>query len=280
MEFTNLITSPFGFGEKLILELLSRGESVYTVFPSAKDVPMSFLGKANLKYGFIKFDQELRIERSLPKKIKNVFHIHEIYTGSFLGLFKSNTLATLLLLDWARNVGASKFIYLSSGEIYGQGQNIREKDAYNPRSFYATTKFEAETLLKYYYKFFEIYTIRIFFPFGKNSNQGYVSNLEQLIKSESIVETEYGVIGTTFIYDVIEPLIKVREIKGNQIFNICGSPMKVNFLVDEIKKVCNKSPKKASVGKIELFGDNSKAKEMLGYNETLIQEALKNSFGK
>ena len=43
MEFDNLITSSFGLGEKIILELLRRGESVFAVFPTAKDVPMSFL---------------------------------------------------------------------------------------------------------------------------------------------------------------------------------------------------------------------------------------------
>lgn len=277
---TNLVTSPFGLGEKLILELVKRGESVYTIFPSPKDVPMSFLGKINLKYGFIKFGQESRIEKALPKKVENVFHIYEEYNGSFPHLFKSNTLATLLLLDWAKKVSAHRFIYLSNGEVYGQGQTLTEKNAYKPRSFYATTKFEAEILLRYYHRFYEISTMRIFFPFGKNINQGYISNLFQSIKSGSNLETEYAVVGPTFIDDSIEPIMKLREIKGHQTFNICGSPIKVTALVDEIKKICSKSPKKVGWGAIELFGDNSRAKEVLGYKETLIQEALKTSFGK
>ena len=67
METANLVTNPFGIGEKLILELLNRGESVYTIFSSPKDVPMSFLGKINLKYGFIKFDRDVNLEKVLPR---------------------------------------------------------------------------------------------------------------------------------------------------------------------------------------------------------------------
>ncbi|MCK4250125.1 NAD(P)-dependent oxidoreductase [candidate division WOR-3 bacterium] len=278
MEIANLVTSPFGIGEKLILELLNRGESVYTIFPSPKDVPMSFLGKINLKYGFIKFDRDVNLEKVLPKKVKNVFHLHEIYTGTFTKIFKSNPGATLLLLDWARRNSVSRFIYLSSGEVYGHGKNLDEKCAYNPRSFYATTKFEAEILFRYYYKSLEINTVRIFFPFGKNLNQGYISNLHQSIKSGDNIETEYSVISPTFINDTIEPLIKIREIKGNQIFNICGSPVKVEVLIDEVKKICGNLPKRVSVGKTELSGDSSKAREILGYRETPFQEALKKSF--
>ena len=130
MEIMNLITNPFGIGERLILELLKRGESVYTIFPSPKKVPMSFLGKLNLKYGFIRFDQDTYIEKTLPRRVKTIFHLYDSYTGALPSLFKSNTLATLLLLDWAKKVGASKFIYLSSGEVYGQGQSLKEKATY------------------------------------------------------------------------------------------------------------------------------------------------------
>ncbi len=275
----NLVTSPFGIGEKIIFELLKRGETVFTLFLSPKDVPMSYLGKINLKYGFLKFDHESNIGKILPKKIKNIFHLYDAYTGSLPNLFKSNTLATLLLLDWAKSSSVSKFIYLSSGEVYGHGQALSENSAYNPRSFYATTKFEAEIILRYY-KSFEINTVRLFFPFGQDLNQGYIANLVQSIQTESLIETEYGVIAPTFIDDIIEPLIQIREIKGTQIFNICGSPIQVRAFVDEILKISNKTPKNVKIGMTELSGNNAKAKELLGYKETPIQDALKNSFGK
>jgi nucleoside-diphosphate-sugar epimerase len=274
----NIVTSPFGLGEKLILELVNKGESVYTIFPSPKEVPMSFLGKIHLKYSFTKLGYDTRIDKSLPKKAETVFHIYDEYTGSFPDLFKSNTLATLLLLDWARSIGVTKFIYLSSGEVYGQGANISEKAAYNPRSFYATTKFEAEILMRYYHRSLEITTLRIFFAFGKNDKQGYITNLFSSVHSAGSIETDYGVISPTFTDDCVKPVIKARDTKGNQIFNLCGSSVKISDVVDTIKTACNTSPKKVSTGNIELIGDNTKAKEVLGYKETPIHDALKASF--
>jgi len=280
MEMINLVTSPFGIGEKLILELLKRRESVYTVFPSPKDVPMSFLGKINLKYGFVQFDRDINLEKALPKKVKNVFHLYDVYKGSFKKMFRSNTNASFLLLDWARAAGVSKFIYLSSGEVYGHGQNLNENCAYSPSDFYATTKFEAEILLKYYHKSFEINTVRIFFPFGKDLDQGYIAHLFQLIKSGDSIDTEYGIISPTFIDDIVLPLVKIREIHGNEIFNICGGSIEVGTLVEKIEELCNKSPKKTNVGRVELTGDNAKARKMLGYTEAPLDKALADSFAE
>ncbi len=278
MEITNLVTTPFGIGEKLIFELLKRGESVYTIFSSPKDVPMSFLGKINLKYGFIKFDQEMHIGKALPKNVKNIFHLYEVYTGPFAKMFRCNTGATLSLLDWARNSGVKKFVYLSSGEVYGHGQNLDERSTFNAHSFYATTKFEAEILFRYYYKSFGINTMRLFFPFGKNVNQGYVFNLHQSIKSGDTIDAHYSIISPTYIDDAVEPLIKLREKEGNSVFNICGAPVEVKILIDHIQEMCGKTPRSVSIGTTELSGNNAKATKTLGYTETSLQEALKESF--
>jgi nucleoside-diphosphate-sugar epimerase len=280
MEYINLVTSPFGIGEKLIFELLKRGESVYTIFPSAKEVPMSFIGKTNLKYGFVRFDEDLYFDKSLPRRIKHVFHVFEVYNGPFLKLFKCNTLATLLLLDWAKRVGAQTFIYLSSGEVYGKGKNVDEKSSLNPHSFYATTKFEAERLLKFYEKSYSVQMARLFFPFGKNVNHGYIADIMQSIASGGGIDTVYKMIAPTFIDDSIEPLVKLRDVKGNETFNMCGSTVEVNKLMDEIQKLSGKSSAKVTAGTIELSGNNTRAQEMLGYREAPVEEALKRAFGR
>ena len=280
MDTANLITSPFGIGEQLIFELLKKGESVYTIFPSPKNVPMSFLGKINLKYGFIQFDRDMNFERALPKKVENVFHLYEVYEAPFVKMFRANTSASLQLLDWARSVGVKRFIYLSSGEVYGHGQNLSEDCAYNPRSFYATTKFDTEILFKYYNKSFEIKTVRVFFPFGKNVNRSYITHLFQLIRSGDNIDTEYRIISPTFIDDIVMPLVKIREIHGSEIFNLCGGSIEVKDLIVEIEKLCNRSLKKTNVGRIELTGDSAKARKLLGYTESPFDRALADSFAK
>ncbi len=273
-----LVTSPFGLGEKLILELLKTGESVYTIFASPKEVPMSFLGKINLKYGFIRFDLDSNFEKSLPKRVKCVYHLYEMYYGPFTAVFKANTCATLQLLDWSKKAGVGKFIYMSSGEVYGDGSQLNESNSYNPKSFYATTKFETEILFRFYAKFFSIDTLRVFFPFGRSHRQAYLCNLYQAITNGEAIDTEYGIINPTYVDDMVAPLIVLQEKKENHIINFAGEKVKVQELIDKMIKISGKTPKKIKIGNIELTGDSSRASQKFNYSATPWQEAIENLF--
>jgi len=278
MEFDNLITSPFGLGEKLILELLEKGESVFAIFPNPKDVPMSFLGKKNIKYGFSKLDQDPIFERILPKRIKHVFHTFELYSGKFSRVFKANTLATLLLLEWSKNAGVESFIYLSSGEVYGEGVDLDESKECKPHGFYATTKSQAEMLLRFFQRVFRISTVRIFFPFGEGVEQGYVYDLVETIKSGSQFNSFYSEITPTFIDDIIEPLMTIRDQKDSAIYNVCGGSVSVDELARLISNALQTSSKAVQNRNSILNGKCSKAKVLLNFNETPLAEAIERVF--
>ncbi len=278
MEFDNLITSPFGFGEKLILELLQRGESVFALFPSPKDVPMSFLGKKNIKYGFLRLEQDPVLQKALPRRIRNVFHVFEQYKGSHASVFKANTLATLLILEWAKSAGVEKMIYMSSGEVYGAGEALHEESRCEPHGFYATTKYQAEVLVHFYERFFEVSVVRVFFPFGPGLEQGYIYEIAKAIKHGDAVNGKYARITPTFVGDAVAPLIKVRTQQEPGVFNICGSAIKAEELSDEIARIIQKSYNKAGRGKFTLIGDNARAKAKLDYSETALNQALQISF--
>lgn len=278
VEFDHLITSAFGFGEKLILELLQRGESVFAIYPTPKDVPMSFLGKKNIKYGFIKFEHDPILEKALPRKVKHIIHIFDVYSGRFSKMFKANTLATLLLLDWAKNVGAESFTYLSSGEVYGRGKDLHEKSELEPHGFYATTKYQAEMLLRFYQRAMRINTVRLFFPFGDGAEQGFVYELARAVKTGSPVESTYSLISPTFGDDIVTPLLNIHGLKQSGVYNLCGSPVSVDAIVEQLGKTIGRSPSKVQIGNDTLTGNNKMATEKLGYVETPIADALERTF--
>jgi UDP-glucose 4-epimerase len=278
MEFDNLITSPFGFGERLILELLRKGESVFAVFPTPKDVPMSFLGKKNIKYGFLKLEHDPILEKTLPRRVKHVFHIFEAYNGRFSKLFKANTLATLLLLDWAKAAGVQSFTYISSGEVYGAGENVDEGAVLQPHGFYATTKYQAEMLLKFYQRAFRISTVRLFFPFGKGLEQGFIFDLARAIESGEPLQSDYDKVSPTFADDIVLPLINIRDQKDGGICNICGSAIDVAALAEKIGETIGKSPQTVQAGKRALTGSSRQAREKIGYAETSFHDAVDRSF--
>lgn len=279
MDVKNLITSPFGVGEPLILALLKRGESVYTVFPSPKNVPMSFLGKINLKYGFIQFDRGIDFDKALPRKVESVYHLYDEYTGPYDRIFRANTSATLSLLEWAKKHGVKNFVYLSSGDIYGQGLQLSEKGALKPKTFYATTKFETELLFRFYNKTLNIKSIRVFFPFGKNLHQGYIWELCQAIKKSDDYRFHYKQVSPTYTSDIVGPLMKIGSVKDEQVFNISGTSIATSELIERITQVCAGSHKSIQIGTSELTGDSARARASLGYQETALDDALKESFG-
>ncbi len=273
MEIVNLVTNPFGIGEKLIQALLKKGEPVYTIYPSPKEVPMSMLGKINFKYGFIRFDQECNIEKAMPRKAVNVFHLFDLYQGPMPRVFLANTSTTLALLEWSKKTNVQQFIFLSSGEVYGQGRGIKENAGFNPRNFYATTKFQAEILSRFYRQF-EIKVVRAFFPFGPGVD-GYINRLIESIRAGAAQETDYGIISPTFADDLVEPLLKIRETKLDGPVNICGSPLVVNDLIKAIGQIMTKNETRIKTGKVELTGDNQKARSDFAYQETPINVSLK-----
>ena len=278
VEFDHLITSALGFAERLILELINRGESVFAIYPTPKDVPMSFLGKKNIKYGFVKFESDPILDKTLPRRVKHIIHIFDVWSGRFSKVFKANTLATLLLLDWAKNVGAESFTYLSSGEVYGSGNEIDEDSGLEPHGFYATTKYQAEMFLKYYQRALRISTVRVFFPFGNGLEQGFLYELARAVKTGSPVESTYKLISPTFGDDIVAPLLNIHGLKQGGVYNLCGSAVSIEAIVDQIVKTIGKSPQKMKIGENALTGNNRFAREKFGYVETPIADALECTF--
>lgn len=85
-----------------------------------------------------------------------------------VGTIVGNINGTYNLLNYAREHGTSKFCFISSGEVYGQGDNGLEAfdenycgylDQISPRSSYPTSKRTAETLCASYYAQYGLHTV-------------------------------------------------------------------------------------------------------------------------
>lgn len=277
---TYLITDSFGLGEQIILRLNEQGESVFTIYPTPKEVPMSFLGKINLKYGFMKFERDGDLSKVLPKRVKYTIHLYDLYRGSFTTMFRASPCATLSLLDWAKKAGVEKFIYLSSGEVYGQGQGVQERAPFNPMDFYATTKFETEYLFRFFHRTFPIDTFRMFFPFGKRVRTGLIHDLAEAIEKGKPFETMYSTISPTFVDDAVDPLLRSVGQKDSAVYNMCGSAVETGVLAEKIAKIKNKPLNGLKIGTTVLTGSNACIVKALHFKETPLDEALERSFGK
>jgi len=104
-----------------------------------------------------------------------------------------NVLGTLHLLEHARHTGVDRFVYYSSGEVYGPvpiGQDSQTTDAYNSNSPYAAGKAAGEELCLAYANSFDVPVsiIHINNTFGPRcqSNRLPVIIIRKLLNNETL----------------------------------------------------------------------------------------------
>ncbi len=75
--------------------------------------------------------------REFPEEVRDIFYV--------------NTRSTVELANWAINHGVKRFIFASTGNVYGFGDRVcKEEDSCNPDSMYGASKLAAEILLAPY----------------------------------------------------------------------------------------------------------------------------------
>ena len=89
--------------------------------------------KSSIHYLTIDFASEWSFE-SLPKQCDVVIHLAQSasfrdFPNSALDVFKVNIESTARLLDYARQAGVKKFIYASSGGVYGNSTQAFKENA-------------------------------------------------------------------------------------------------------------------------------------------------------
>ena len=118
------------------------------------------------KLRFIKGDVR-RIDDLLAEKFDVVVHLANVANDPSVELNESlsweiNALGTFKILEWAKKSGVKKFVYASSGSVYGVSNEpkVTESTVRNPISAYNKTKMVAEQVVLSYTKEFNVICIR------------------------------------------------------------------------------------------------------------------------
>ncbi|MEO6233221.1 MAG: NAD-dependent epimerase/dehydratase family protein [Ferruginibacter sp.] len=191
-----LVTGGAGFvGSKIVEELIGQGHQVVII----DNLSTGYLSNINTNATFIEGDcSDINTISKLNEFVFDaILHIAGQSSGevSFedpVYDINSNTVSTLLLLQFAVKTGCIRFLYASTMSVYGQqGSKISftEEDATNPLSFYAVGKLASEAYLKIYARNYGIdfTALRYFNIYGPGQNlenlkQGMISiYLKQLI---------------------------------------------------------------------------------------------------
>jgi len=201
--------------------------------------------------------------REFPEKMWDVFHV--------------NVKSTLSLLEYGRTRKIQKFIYASSGGIYGYSyERFIETDATNPINFYLTSKYCSELLIGNYTSFFQTVVFRFFFVYGPRQKGMLIPRLiENIRKREPIII--YGRSGVRLnpihVEDAIKAFPPALELPVNGVFNIAGDEVvSIKDLSERIGERVGKEPvfvHERSVIPGDIIGDNSRMKTGLGVLPTV-----------
>lgn len=209
--------------------------------------------------------------RLFPEKAVDIFHV--------------NTLSTLKLVDWAQKNFVSKFIFASSGGIYGFGPELKSElepikfDA--DLGFYLTSKYCSELILDNYSSFLTIIQLRLFFVYGRGQRKDMLIPrlIENVRSGIPITIQNNGGMQTnpTHVSDVVNGIISSLKLKESNTINLAGPEtisiqQMVNIIGDKLncKPTIQVDDKKST----HLIPDLVKMKELLGESKVKFEEGI------
>ena len=160
-------------------------------------------------------------------------------------VMKSNFLGVVNLLDYGRKHGLKRFLYVSSGEVYGEGDGREFLEDYSgyvditsPRSCYPSAKRATETLCVSYADEYGIESViarptHIYGPhFTDQDNRVYAQFIRNVLRNEDIVMKSTGSQFRSWCYvvDCVSALLHIL-LKGEncQAYNIADTSSNISI---------------------------------------------------
>jgi nucleoside-diphosphate-sugar epimerase len=141
-------------------------------------------------------------------------------------LFAVNAGSTVDLLDHARRCGAERFLYASTGTVYGFGDKpFRETDPPAGRDLYAVSKLNGELAVEAYRPFFSTFVARLWAPYGPGQHSRMIPRIVERVRAGEPVQVNDGGrprMNPMYIDDVVRVFTAALELDGHHLVNVAG----------------------------------------------------------
>lgn len=232
-----LVTGAGGFlGKRLARHLADAGHEVIAIVrsePSGADQHYF----ASPRIAVVQLDLARFDGRGLPRGVNAVYSLAQ--SSSFRSfpegaddIFAVNIAANLALLQWATAEKVERFIYASSGGIYGGRRRglFHETDLLavdSPLGFYLGSKLCAEVLLQNYRQFFRTAVIlRPFFIYGPNQRRDMlIARLIDCVRAGRPIQLQGAEglrLNPVFVEDATLAFAKALDLDGVHVINVAG----------------------------------------------------------
>ena len=210
----------------------------------------------------------------LPRTIDAVIHAAaRIDPGP--SMRRVNVESTRALCRWAADSGARRFLFVSTGGVYGPARGaVTEEHARQPSGEYAETKAEAEDIVAAHRCDFEVILARIYFPYGPGQRGRFIPNLAARIAAGEPV-TLRGASGTplsvTYIDDLVEALLALFALEGSHTVNVAGEDSSVGEIATMLGQILKRQPQFAFEDEDSggYVADCSRLRELTGFHPSV-----------
>lgn len=186
-------------------------------------------------------------------------------------LLSVNVASTVALLDHARRVGATHFVYASSASVYGPGDRPwREDDETVAPDFYARTKLAAERFVLSYEQEFAASVFRLVAPYGPGQQNRMIPRLISTVRAGQTVRLNDGGkprMNPIYIDDVVTTVAAVLRSSSGQLLNLAGDDaVSVQEIAEAAGRALGRTPVfEASGGSAgDIVCDNKRLHDLLG----------------
>jgi UDP-glucose 4-epimerase len=287
-----LVTGGAGFiGSELVRQLAFAGAEVVVIDNLANGRVENLAGlptdRVNLVVADVRDDQKVE---GLIRGMEIVFHLaclgvrHSIHSPQ--ENHDVNSTATLQLLMAARSAGVSRFVYVSSSEVYGSARKVpmSEEHPTYPMTVYGASKLAGECYTRAFYQTYGFPTVvvRPFNTFGPRSHHegdsGEVipkfmlrcmAGLPMIIFGDGSNTRDF-----TYVSDTANGILQAAFSDGvlGETINLgSGSEISLSHLAQEISQILGKpnapvvydQPRPGDVKR--LYADTRKARRLLDY---------------
>jgi nucleoside-diphosphate-sugar epimerase len=192
--------------------------------------------------------------------------------------------STFTLLEHARRIGASRFVFASTGGVYGYNeQQVTERHPVEPLNFYLSSKYAAEVLIANYRELFHTVVLRPFFVYGPGQRGMLVATLARRVidGAEISIDGDPGIgLNPTYVDDAVRAFAAAVTHTASGVFNVAGDePLNLRELVERLGAIAGTAPSIRHAGTASssaLLGDNSLMREVLGVApQTTLDEGLR-----
>jgi nucleoside-diphosphate-sugar epimerase len=206
-----------------------------------------------------------------------------------LDVFCVNLESTARLLDYARGSGVKKFIYASSGGVYGNGLNAFHENASivtpGKLGYYLGSKASSEFLVHSYADVFQVIVLRPFFMYGQRQKPGMlIPRLMYSIEKELPIslQGETGIrINPVHVEDAALAVLSSLQLEESATFNIAGPEvLSIRDICDLMGNFVGKPAKYTAVGgePQDLIADISSMQNLLHNPTILLKDRLNEVF--